>query len=83
MGYDPRTPTLRQVREVCTQREPTGRVIIVIVAEREEREEREKEREETPHPPPFPPPSLLPVCRFETLPCVGSKRAHVQNMRAF
>ena len=22
------------------------------------------------------------VCRFKTLPCVGSKRAHVQNMRA-
>ena len=33
MGHDPRTPTLRQVREVCTQREPTERVIIVIVAE--------------------------------------------------
>ena len=37
--------TLRQVRAVCTQREPTGRVIIVIVAERGEREEREKTRE--------------------------------------
>ena len=24
-----------------------------------------------------------PVCRFKTLPCVGSKRAHVLNMRAF
>ena len=23
------------------------------------------------------------VCRFKTLPCVGSKRAHVLNMRAF
>ena len=63
MGHDPRTPTVRQVREVCTQREPTERVIIVIVAEREERKKeireerkrekgREKEREETPFPPP-------------------------------
>ena len=47
------TPTLSQVRAVCTQREPNGRVIIVIVAERndkregEEREEREDKREET------------------------------------
>ena len=40
-----RTPTLSQVRAVCTQREPTGRVIIVIVTEREE-QERGKERRE-------------------------------------
>ena len=47
MDRSPRTLTLRQVRAVCTQREPTGRVIIVIVAEREdEREEREERRDE-------------------------------------
>ena len=71
MSQSTGTLTLWQVRAVCTQREsPTGRVIIVIVAERgerrqewEERREREKEREENPsspphhhhHPLPFPP----------------------------
>ena len=102
MGHDPRTPTVRQVREVCTQREPTERVIIVIVAERRERKretreerkretreekgrERTRERERRDPPPPFLPPSLLPVCRFKTLPCVGSKRFRVwvQNARMF
>ena len=39
--------TLAQVRAVCTKREPTGRVIIVIVAEREDkREGEERERRE-------------------------------------
>ena len=44
MGQSTRTPTLSQVRAVSTQREPTGRVIIVIVAEREERREERRER---------------------------------------
>ena len=45
-GMSQSTGTLTQVRAVCTQREPTGRVIIVIVAEREDkREEREEGRE--------------------------------------
>ena len=39
------TLTLRQVRAVCTQREPTGRVIIVIVAEREDKREKRGEKE--------------------------------------
>ena len=50
MSQGTRTPTLSQVRAVCTRREPTGRVIIVIVAEREDRrekEEREDKREES------------------------------------
>ena len=66
-----------QVRAACTQREPTGRAIIVIVTEREEkREEKEKrkrtteererkgrgERE-------------APLSTFEPLPCVAAKRA--------
>ena len=42
MSQSTGTLTLRQVRAVCTQREPTRRVIIVIVAEREEREEKER-----------------------------------------
>ena len=42
----PRTLTLWQVRAVCTQREPTGREIIVIVAEREERREEKREEKE-------------------------------------
>ena len=37
MSQSTGTLTLRQVTAVCTQREPTGRVIIVIVAERRER----------------------------------------------
>ena len=37
MSQSTRTPTLSQVRAVCTQREPTGRVIIVIFAEREDK----------------------------------------------
>ena len=65
----------------CVQREPTERVIIVIVTLRGERREREeKEREKREPPPPFSPP---PVCRFKTSPCVLAKRAHVFNMRAF
>ena len=42
MGPGPCTLTLWQVRAVCTQREPTGRVIIVIFIEREEKREREE-----------------------------------------
>ena len=38
--------TLWQVRAVCTQREPTGRVIIVIVAENEEKEDKREESRE-------------------------------------
>ena len=44
MSQSTRAPTLSQVRAVCTQREPTGRVIIVIVAEREEREDKRGKR---------------------------------------
>ena len=88
MGHSPRTPTLRKVRAVFTERErePTGRVIIVIVIEREEKreegEERGREREENPLSPP--PPSTLPPARvlvqnvsvftFETPRCVPAKR---------
>ena len=46
MSQSTGTLTLRQVRVVCTQREPTGRVIIVIVAEREKREDKRGKREE-------------------------------------
>ena len=46
MSQSTRTPTLLQVRGVCTQREPTGGVIIVIVAERKEREEKSGKRDE-------------------------------------
>ena len=47
MDRSTRTPTLSQVRAVCTQREPAGRVIIVIVIERRERrQEREKRKRE-------------------------------------
>ena len=46
MGHGPRTLTLWQVRAVCIQREPTGRVTIIIVAEREEREDKRGKREE-------------------------------------
>ena len=62
--------------EPCVHREsPTGRVIIVIVAEREEREDkREREREKAENPS---------VCRFKTSPCVPGKRPHVLDMRAF
>ena len=45
MNRSTRTPTLSQVRAVCTQREPTGRVIIVIVTESEEKREERRERE--------------------------------------
>ena len=41
MGHDQRTLTLWQVRAVCFQGEPTGRVIIVIVTQREEKRERD------------------------------------------
>ena len=61
MSQSTGTLTLRQVRAVCTQREPTERVIIVIVAEREERKtegKRERERREPPLPSPFPPPRV-------------------------
>ena len=40
-----RTPTLSQVRAVCTQREPTERVIIVIVGEKKREDKREESRE--------------------------------------
>ena len=46
MDRSPRTLTLRQVRAVCTQREPTGRVIIVTVAERGREKERREKRAE-------------------------------------
>ena len=46
MGHGQSTLTLRQVRAVYTQREPTGRVIFVIVAEREETEDKREERRE-------------------------------------
>ena len=46
MGQGPCTLTLWQVRAVCTQREPTGRVIIDIVTEREEKREREEKTNE-------------------------------------
>ena len=45
MGQSTRTPTLSPVRAMCTQRETTGRVIIVIVAEREDKREESSERE--------------------------------------
>ena len=45
MDRSPRTLTLWPVRAVCTQREPTGRVIIVIVTERREREDKRGKRE--------------------------------------
>ena len=44
MDRSTRTPTLSQVRAVCSQREPTGRAIIVIVTEREEERERRKRK---------------------------------------
>ena len=44
MDQGPCTLTLWQVRAVCTQREPTGRVINVIVTEREKEEKRREER---------------------------------------
>ena len=44
MDHDPRTLTLRQVRAVF-YRDPIGRVIIVIVAEREDMREESRERE--------------------------------------
>ena len=44
MSQSTGTLTLRQVGVVCTQREPTGRVIIVIVAERREREDKRGKR---------------------------------------
>ena len=46
MGHGPRTLTLWQVGAVCTEREPTGRVLIVIVAEKEEREDKREESRE-------------------------------------
>ena len=90
MSQSTRTPTLSQVRAVCTQREPTGRVIIVIVAEREEREDkrgkrarekrrekRRKRREEKAE--------NTSVCSFKTPPCVRSGRLRVyeENARMF
>ena len=42
MDRSTRTPTLSQVRAVCTQREPTGRVIIVIVTEREKKKKEKR-----------------------------------------
>ena len=42
MSQSTGTLTLRQVRALCTQREPTGRVTIVIVAESREREKKER-----------------------------------------
>ena len=40
MDRSPRTLTFRQVRALCTQREPTERVIIVIVTGRGKEKER-------------------------------------------
>ena len=45
MSQSTRTPTHSQVRAVCTQRETTGRVIIVNVAEREDKREESRERD--------------------------------------
>ena len=78
--------------EPCVHREsPTGRVIIVIVAEREktremerrekrrgENRERRKERARKKEKAENPS-----VCRFKTPPCVRSRRLHVQHTRAF
>ena len=51
--------------------------------EKRKRERHEKrERERMTSLPPFPPPSLLPVCRFKTSPCVGSKRIRVYRQNA-
>ena len=48
-GHSPRTLTLRPVRAVFTERDPTGRVIIVLVAERKKtrKTRQEKEKSET------------------------------------
>ena len=46
MDRSPRTLTLWQIRAVCTQTEPTGREIIVIVAERGRQERREQRKRE-------------------------------------
>ena len=88
MGQGPCTLTLWQVRAVCTQREPTGRVIVVIVTEREEKEKRKRTNEENDgrekeegrekerrdeREKRTPPPSS---------PCVGSKRLRVSVQNA-
>ena len=44
MSQSTGTLTLWQVRAVCTQREPTGRVIIVIVTERREKRREKRKR---------------------------------------
>ena len=83
MGHGPRTLTLWQVRAVCTQREPTGGVIIVIVAEkeekreREERREREREKEEEERRKRERRGDERKSGRERSLPCVGSKRLRV------
>ena len=46
MSQSTRTLTLWQVSAVCKKREPTGRVFIVIVAERGERDDKSGKREE-------------------------------------
>ena len=74
MSQSTGTLAFRQVRAVCTQRDPIGRATIVIVAEREERRQEREERRERerrkrdrekgsrerrePSPPPFPPPHV-------------------------
>ena len=92
-GNEPKyrhSDSLASQSRLCTER-PTGRVIIVIVAERGENdksgkreEEREKRRDPPPQPPPTPPPfPVLSVCMLKTSPCAGSKRIRVcqQNAR--
>ena len=94
MSQSTGTPTLSQVRAVCTQREPTGRVIIVIVAEREERadkreesREREGERErarktDREQARKKEKAENSSVCRFKTPPCVRSRRLRVYRENA-
>ena len=95
-GNEPKyrhSDSLASRSRVCREREsPTGRVIIVIVAERgerrqerEERREREKRREKErekrtspplPHPPTHPTTNTTPS-PLPSPPCVGSKRLRV------
>ena len=88
MSQRTRTPTLSQVRAVCTQREPTGRVIIVIVAEREERDDKRGKREERREAKERRTDREKRESKkdrehdrregFKTLPCVSGKRPHVE-----
>ena len=79
MDRSTRTPALSQVRAVCTQREPTGRVIIVIVTERREERKRGREGWRESQREKRTPSSLLPVCRFTTSLCVPAPRPHAEK----